>query len=66
MSRDLQKSSALHLAAQLARCDALMPLLRRCERQKSISTAELSRELEPVQEFMKRSAVEVRRLRDAL
>ena len=66
MSNEILKRDAIRLAAGLARGDGLSVLLGRCEKQKTVSTHIVENDLEVVQEFMKKCAIQMRKLFDAI
>jgi hypothetical protein len=62
---ELYRESIL-MAAGLARGDGLAVILRRCEQQKTVSAHVVERDLEVVQDFMKRCAAQMKLLADQL
>ena len=66
VNRDELYRESVRLAAGLARGDGLSVILRRCEQQKTVSTHVVERDLEAVQDYMKRCAAQMKRLADQL
>ena len=66
MNKEIVKREAIRMVARLARCDELLVLLGRCERQKTVSTRIVERDLEAALEFMKQCARQMRKMHDML
>lgn len=66
MNKEILKRNGIRNAAALARVDGLSVLFDLCEKQKTISTKKVLEHIERTSEFMKDSAVQMRKLTDAI
>lgn len=66
MNKEIVKRDAIRMAAGLVRGDGISVLQGRCEKQKTISTNVVERDLEVVEEFMKLCAIQMRKMADML
>ena len=66
MNKEILKRDGFRNAAALARGDGLSVLFDLCKKQKTISTKIVLEHIERTSEFMKDSAVQMRKLTDAI
>ena len=66
INNEVVKRETIRIAASLARGDALSRLLERCDKQKTVRTHIVMRDIELVHDFMKKCAIQMRRLHDLL
>ena len=66
INKDIVKRDAIRMAAGLAKGDCLSRLLGKCEDQKTVRTTIIANDLSDVHEYMKKCAIQMRKLYDLL